>query len=494
MTSAALIAVVAAAVSAGVGFATRRREAVLGPDEAYLWYGTQRLLAGEQPVRDMRSYDPGRYWWCATFARVLGDGIVTIRLASHVAAGAALLLLGVALATAGANPAGLVAVPVAALGWRPNHFKLVDTAALALVAAAGVAVLQGWDGGAVALGATIGIAGVVGLNLGAYAVGAGVLLVLLGLADGSLDATAVPAVGGGVAIGVLPLLVWFLRHRGTARALWRTRVVVPMERGTTNLPLPIPWPWRPDRPVGGATTPTSARIVRVGFMGVPLAAAAIVMGSMTGWTEVTNAAALASVALPAFHHATSRADLHHLGLAAPFALGSLAVLPGALGLVAAAVTVAATVPIVVATHPRARRRRTPAAFARRTLGDDIVWLPLAMAQQLDAVRAALGHSDRLAAIPYGLPLLAALGLRSAVRDTFCVYPATPDADEEFRAELDAARPVVVLVDARPVSGMGELGFPSTHPVTWAWLEQVGSRLAVDEPLPATVSLWRVDGH
>jgi hypothetical protein len=114
-------------------------------DEGYLWYGVQRVLDGEVPLRDFLAYDPGRYYWAAAWMGAWhDDGIMSLRVAVAVFQLLG-LFVGLQLVSKSAGPERsraiflLVAALTFAVWMFPRH-KLFDISISILL----VGVLRTW--------------------------------------------------------------------------------------------------------------------------------------------------------------------------------------------------------------------------------------------------------------------------------------------------------------------------------------------------------------
>jgi hypothetical protein len=483
------------------------REAMPSPDEGYLWYGALRTLEGEVPLRDFRSYEPGRYYWCALWMLALGRGVVPLRLAVH-----AFYFLGLscgllALRLGGAGWPAVAAAGVLLAAWGHKPYKLFEPALAMFAVLAGVVlVLHPGYGAVAAAGAVAGAIAFFGVNYSLYSGSALLGLTLLeGLKAVSVEPLA--AVGvylGGALLGALPLLFMLIFVRGMGAAFFERRVRAVVARGRTNTPLPFPWPWRPPpaavERLGWTGWRGIARLIGVYFLLLPAFAwPVVVWAAITPWSHVqAHPALVAAAAVGAFnlHHAFSRADLLHLAQSMPPAILGLVALAGEgigwlavgplLGLGAAAV--------VIATHPRADRCRHRGAYVRRSIGGSSLWITRPSAELVDRLESIVSRhlepGDSLLAVPALAEVLPILGRRSAVYDTYCIYPASPAEQERMLRSIEEEPVRLALVQDDPLDGREELRFSRTHRLVWSHLATEFERLEVPGLSPRLYVLVR----
>lgn len=103
-------------------------------DEGFLWYGVERALAGEVPLREFQAYDPGRYYWCAAWTPLFGSGILGVRAAAAVFQALGLFLGALVCRRIARSPLGLVVATAVLWAWMSPRHKLFEPAlALAVV-------------------------------------------------------------------------------------------------------------------------------------------------------------------------------------------------------------------------------------------------------------------------------------------------------------------------------------------------------------------------
>jgi len=285
-------------------------------DEGFLWYGTERVLNGEVPLRDFFSYDPGRYYWSSLFLWLFQDhGIVALRAASSLIQATGLFLGLRALQGAlQKNEFGFVVVAaLTILVWMfPRHKYFDITAALSLIA------VLTWlcDGPTLRryffAGVVVGVAAIFGRNHGVYgAAGSLFVLCYLRLSNtGPAFFRSGFALAGGVLLGYAPLLLFVLMDQGFAHAMWQS-VLFQFGAHISTLPVPVPWPWRVSF---GKHTIFGLAYLAVFLWG------AVGMIAMV-WCHFRNVripaliVSCAALALPYAHALSLRADTAHLAQA-----------------------------------------------------------------------------------------------------------------------------------------------------------------------------------
>ena len=459
-------------------------DAELNVDEAYVWYGALRTLERRVPIRDFRAYEPGRYYWCALWMRLFGSGIFAFRIATH-----AFLFIGLSAALFGLRVAETTPWPAVVVAgillcvWASPFQRFFEPSLLMIAFLAGTLVLA--EKSPIACffaGLAVGGTAFFASNYFIY-VGAGLsAIVALESWKGSVGT---PYHNGGTfllgcVIGALPLIAMFLFEHGFLNAFYRRRIMTIVSRGSSNLFVPVPWPWRPLPPAWSSEIdPMGARFGQLLLFLTPLLCWAIAIGAvLTPTISSTQAGPVSAAVLGSFavHHSFSRADPPHLAFAIPPLLlssfSAFAACESGLVLVAAVFT-AGTMATAVSMHPQSARQRYPQAYIRTDAFGDNLWLRKSQVELYLAVRTFLqikaGTDTSLLAVPTLVAVYPLLGLRSPVYDTFCVYPAAREEQERMMREIDTGPVLFALVQDVALDGNEALRFSHTHPLVWSKL-------------------------
>lgn len=469
-------------------------------DEGFLWYGAVRTLLGDVPLRDFQSYEPGRYYWVAAGAWLLGPGIMGLRISV-----AAFLALGLTcgLQVAGrviAHPLWRVAVALLLLTWSFPRHKLFEPALAMAAVWVGVRLAEQpvWRRHLQA-GAFVGLAACFGRNHALYA-GMGLACVLLWShwKRGGLPLPrAIVAFAIGGLLGALPLLAMLAFVPGFAESFLES--VLFFLRHGANLPLPVRWPWLV-LSSGQGTAALGPMAVGLVFL---LAPAVIASGLFLAWrgdperSEVRVVVVAALIGLFYAHHASVRSDAPHLAQAVfPVLLAALA-MPVALqtdwrrraavwGLVAilSAVVTLTMNPLVVS----ARR----SDLVQHRVGSDVLRVPSSLGRTLLGLeRAVAQHTsaeEPLLIVPFNPGLYPILGKRAPVWALNMLWHAEPGEQKEMIRALDLGEVNRVLVRVVPISSR-ELRFRNSHPLVWKHLESRFERIR-DRRLPSNYLLLR----
>lgn len=477
-----------ALLATGLIFLWQGNKGINLPDEGFFWYGVQRVMAGEVPLLDFMSYDPARYYWSAAIMKLFGsESLLMLR-----ATGALFQGIGVFIGlrmldeeATGPRPGLLLLVAATMTAWMYPWFKVFDVVtSIALVAAMAALLRRPAYRRYFGFGVAVGFAAVFGRQHGVYGLigGLGALVFLSIRADrGTTLPKRVLAWSAGIALGFLPILITAALVPGFALAFWESIVFLYSEVKTTNLPLPVPWPWIVDTTTMPLLDATAAMAQGCTFVAV------VAFGILTPlWALVqrmrgrpVSAALVASgmLALPYAHYSFSRADTVHLAQGIfPFVLGIFACLLNRrvrLRVPGAAALCAASVAILLPVDPGWQCHLAGNCVRAEVGGSKILVTPpamqdLALIQKLGEMAGPTG--DILIA-PFWPGAYAVLHRKSPVWEIYALFPRSAAFEHGEIERIRAAAPEIVLVNNAPLDDREELRFQNTHPLSYQYILQ-----------------------
>ena len=469
-------------------------------DEGFLWYGAQRVMLGEVPIRDFMAYDPGRYYYLAALMSLLGNnGIIALRIAVAIFQTMG-LFVGLLLIARTVKKQNffylLLSVVILAVWMFPRH-KLFDISlSILLIGILAYLVQNPTSRRYLFTGLCVGLVAIFGRNHGMYGV-AGSLGVMLWL---SIKRTEGPGLikgfslwVAGVITGFMPILFMVLLVPGFAAAFW-DGILFLFELKATNLSLPIPWPWQ----VNFKSVPLDVAIrgILVGLFFI----ATIVFGVMSivwvVWQKFQNKlvspalVAASFLALPYAHYAYSRADVGHL------AQGIFPLLVGCLVLLATQsakikwplvfMLCAASLSVSHVFHPGWQCHINKQCVNIEISGSNLLVDPgtandVRLLRQLADQYAPKGQS--FIATPFWPGAYALLERKSPMWEIYALFPR-PQAFEQAEIErIKIAKPGFALVFDLPLDGNDELRFRNTHPLIHQYILD-NFQLLPNSPNPA----------
>ncbi len=498
-----------ALLAVGIAFALQSHVGLAPQEEGYLWYGVDAVGRGEWPMRDFRSYDPGRYLWCAVLSPLFGGGLMGLRAAcacfGAIGVCAGLLVMRRAL------PSRAWLVPAAALivMWAFPHWRPFEWGTSLVLTYAAMCLFEKPNAArSFVFGVVTGLAAFFGRNHGLYAIVAFVLVSLIAfLANASSEARSnvvrrVLAWIGGTCVGYLPMIALIAFVPGFAKAFVES-VLFFIGRKGLNIAYPATWPWTIDAQHLHGIELFSAIALSAFFLLYVVGYATLghiaCRGRLGSLARHPAIVAALCVGLPYVHHVSERSDIHHVAESIePLLVGMVALIGVALqsdwssertrswiGALALGLLLVGSIFAIGTEQPLGRRllaRGTPREFRELELGGARIEVDGGVARRLELVRKHIREhvpaSEKLLLSTKLLVLYPDLQRASPVWDIYPSWTADETHEERMLNELAPVR-WVFLQDVA-VGGDEERRLASTYPRVWAELERDFDRLATPD--------------
>lgn len=453
------------------------------PDGGFFWYGVQRVLHGELPIRDFMAYDPGRYYWPAMLmAPLKTTSIVTLRAATDVFCWMGIFTgAWIIYHRAPKRDPIFWLIAIATLAaWMYPWFKVYDnTISIALVWAVAHLIRRPARQSYFVTGFCVGLAAVFGRNHGVYGLiawsGAMIYLALMSKHRASLSELGAGALG--VFAGFSPLLSMFLAPGFPGAFLDSIRFL--LQSGATNMSLPVPYPWLiafRQLPWFEALSSALLGIFFLWLIAFPLIG---LFGA--AWRRIRNTpvrpefVAALMVSIPYSHYAYSRADVVHMAASiSPSIIAcfiGLAEARRGMRYLGAVLLCGASVLAVGPAHPGWQCQTTECTIT--TVGSDRLLVPHGTANDIALlnrlVREFAPNGRSFVVTPYWPGAYALFDRKSPMWATYALWPRTNDFQNREIERIKAADPGFVLINNLPLDGRAGQRFSETNPLVYKFI-------------------------
>ena len=471
-------------------------------DEGWLWYVSQRVAAGQVPIRDVFSYDPGRYYWSAAIFKILGrDGFFEQLLANYLFGIVGLSVTYFAMSAVGVSRAWriiILALLAIVLGY-PRHKVYEQT--LSLVAGSGIAFvlaspekLKRWF----LYGVASGLAAFIGKNSGLYlGIAALLTFVLLRISGNRMTAARVfPWLLGGIIVGYSPMLLMAITLRGFGSAFWDSVVMT----RNWSWSVPIPFPWTAHALALHGLDLAQWRAVSILCVAVPLTYAFIIWKGLCTRTQGEQTLALgASLAgIPYLHHAFHQADFPHIaqGIVPFFVAAGVSCYflweherrrwSVALSAASCCLLLTSWLPMEPLVQHLRARAHAPQSLAKIDLGGKKFEVSAQQAEVMEIVedifRSCGGVDGSFFEAPYYPGMYAFLGTRSPAWDTDFFWPRNDRIQQQEIDGLVQNRTSLLLINRDAMfDGHLWLKIAATNPILARYLFSTYQRASTNLP-------------
>lgn len=478
-------------------------------DEGFLWYGAQRVIHGEVPIRDFQSYDIGRYYWAAMIMWLRGDtGLVSLWLSVAIfqAIGLFLALAALVRSVDRVNPAWLILVAVILWIWMIPRHKIFDiTISIFLVTALAWLIEKPNSSRFFLAGISIGLAAVFNRNHGVYGLlgHIGVMTLLYSQNRQTLHPLSkITSWLAGIAVGFLPVGLLMMFYSGFADAFWegiRFMMNIMVKSKNTNLTLPVPWPWRETFEMSHWLASLRAVFLGVLFVGILLFGALGVATAFYRRNKNTQKSPLfvasAFMTLPYAHHAFSRAEILHL------AQGLFPVLLGVFVWASSrgsktkwsvgAAMLCVSLLVALPAH-LGWQKSSEGNWTEVRLGKDTIEVNPGIANNIQIVQDLINRyaqsGEAFLVTPYWPGVYAMAQRKSPTWEIYAIFPSNRSLEEDEIARIDSAHPQFAIIQNIPLEGREEFKFSNTHPLIYQYISDNFKK--AENPFPdATINVY-----